>query len=154
MCFSKFKTNIKAFCIMREVLELNVSANSNLSDILFNIRLAGYGYVCIDYSGSGDSGDVDDVYLVKKENGTQDEEGVITVTTYGWEQTVMRLPHDIQKVIEDFVDPILSDGADWYNNDGGGGTVAICTENGDYYDDRYVNIIEREQHPETGNLLK
>jgi hypothetical protein len=34
---------------MREVLELNVSANSNLSDILFNIRLAGYGYVCIDY---------------------------------------------------------------------------------------------------------
>ena len=139
---------------MREILELNVSAKSNLSDILFNIRLAGYGYVCIDYSGSGDSGDVDDVYLVKKENGTQDEEGVITVTTYGWEQTVMRLPHDIQKVIEDFVDPILSDGADWYNNDGGGGTVAICTENGDYYDDRYVNIIEREQHPETGNLLK
>ena len=140
---------------MREILELNVSAKSNLSDILFNIRLAGYGYVCIDYSGSGDSGNVDDVYLVKKENGTQDEEGVITVTTYGWEQHVMRLPGDIQQVIEDFVDSrILSDGADWYNSDGGGGTVAICTENGDYYDDRYVNIIEREQHPETGNLLK
>ncbi len=82
---------------MREVLELNVSANSNLSDILFNIRLAGYGYVCIDYSGSGDSGSVDDVYLVKKENGSQDEDGVITVTTYGWQQHVMRLPDDIKK---------------------------------------------------------
>jgi len=97
MCFSKFKTNIKAFSDMREVLELNVSANSNLSDILFNIRLAGYGYVCIDYSGSGDSGSVDDVYLVKKENGSQDEDGVITVTTYGWQQHVMRLPDDIKK---------------------------------------------------------
>jgi hypothetical protein len=155
MCFSKFKTNIKAFSDMREVLELNVSANSNLSDILFNIRLAGYGYVCIDYSGSGDSGSVDDVYLVKKENGSQDEDGVITVTTYGWQQHVMRLPDDIKKVIEDFVDSrILSDGADWYNSDGGGGTLVICTENGDYYDDRYVNIIEREDYPETGNLLK
>jgi hypothetical protein len=140
---------------MREVLELNVSANSNLSDILFNIRLAGYGYVCIDYSGSGDSGSVDDVYLVKKENGTQDEEGVITINKSRWDMDVVYLPDDIRQVIEDFVDSrILSDGADWYNNDGGGGTVAICTENGDYYDDRYVNIIEREHYSETGNLLK
>lgn len=140
---------------MRKELELQVSAKSSLSDILFNIRLAGYGYVCIEYSGSGDSGSIDVVYLIKKENGSQDEEGVITINKSRWDMDVVYLPNDIKQVIEDAIDGrILSDGADWYNNDGGGGTLLICTEDGHYYDDRYVNIVSQEYYSEKGNVLK
>jgi len=140
---------------MRKELELQVSAKSSLSDILFNIRLAGYGYVCLEYSGSGDSGSIDDVYLIKKENGSQDEEGVITINKSRWDMDVVYLPNDIKQVIEDAIDGrILSDGADWYNNDGGGGTLLICTEDGHYYDDRYVNIVSQEYYSEKGNVLK
>lgn len=140
---------------MREELELNVSAKSSLSDILFNMRLAGYGYLCINYSGSGDSGSIDDVFVVKKEDGSQDDEGVITLKKSYWDLDKVYLPDDLKEVIEDAVNGrILSDGADWYNNDGGGGTLIICTENGDYYDDRYVNIVEQDYSSSTGNLLK
>ena len=140
---------------MKKELELQVSAKSSLSDILFNMRLAGYGYICIHYSGSGDSGSVDDVYLIKKEDATQDEEGVITAKKSFWELDKIYLPNDLRQVIEDAVDDrILSDGADWYNNDGGGGVLLICTENGDYYDDRYVNIVEQDYSSYTGNLIK
>jgi hypothetical protein len=140
---------------MRQEIELNVSAKSSLSDILFNMRLAGYGYVCINYSGSGDSGSIDEIYLVKKEYGSQDEEGVITISKSRWDMDVVYLPSDINDVIENAVDGrILSDGADWYNNDGGGGTLIICTENGDYYDDRYVNVVDQQYFIDTGNLIK
>lgn len=140
---------------MRKELELQVSAKSSLSDILFNIRLAGYGYVCLEYSGSGGSGSIDVVYLIKKENGSQDEEGVITINKSRWDMDVVYLPNDIKQVIEDAIDGrILSDGADWYNNDGGGGTLLICTEDGHYYDDRYVNIVSQEYYSEKGNVLK
>lgn len=140
---------------MKEELELQVSAKSSLSDILFNMRLAGYGYVCIHYSGSGDSGSVDDVYVIKKEDGSQDEEGVITLKKSYWDLDKVYLPNDLRQVIEDAVDgSILDDGADWYNNDGGGGTLIICTENGDYYDDRYVNVVDQQYFSDTGNLIK
>jgi hypothetical protein len=139
---------------MRKELELQVSAKSSLSDILFNIRLAGYGYVCIEYSGSGDSGSIDDVYLIKKENGSQDEEGIITLNVSRWDLDRIYLPSEVRDIIEKAADSVLDDGADWYNNDGGGGTLLICTENGDYYDDRYVNVVEQEYDSSTGNLLK
>jgi hypothetical protein len=140
---------------MRQEIELNVSAKSSLSDILFSIRLAGYGYVCIEYSGSGDSGSIDTIYLIKKEHGSQDEKGVITINESRWDMDIIYLPNDIKQVIEDAIDiRILSDGADWYNNDGGGGTLLICTEDGHYYDDRYVNVVEQDYHSSTGNLLK
>ena len=140
---------------MRQEVELNVSAKSSLSDILFSMRLAGYGYVCIEYSGSGDSGSIDEIYLIKKEYGSQDEEGVITITKSRWDMDVIYLPSDIKQVIEDAVDgSILDDGADWYNNDGGGGVLLICTEDGHYYDDRYVNIVTYENYSSKGNLLK
>ena len=140
---------------MRQEIELNVSAKSSLSDILFSMRLAGYGYVCIEYSGSGDSGSIDTVYLIKKEHGSQDEEGVITINKSPWDMDIIYLPSDIKQVIEDAVDSrILENGADWYNNDGGGGTLLICTENGDYYDDRYVNVVDQQYFSDSGNLIK
>ena len=139
---------------MRTELELQVSAKSSLSDILFNIRLAGYGYVCIEYSGAGDSGSIDDVYLIKKENASQDEEGNINLNVSRWDLDRIYLPSDVRDIIEKTADSVLDEGADWYNNDGGGGTLLICTENGDYYDDRYVNIVEQEYDNYTGNLLK
>ena len=139
---------------MRKELELQVSAKSSLSDILFNIRLAGYGYVCIEYSGAGDSGSIDDVYLIKKENGSQDEEGIINLNVSRWDLDRIYLPSDVRDIIEKAADSVLNDGADWWNNDGGGGTLLICTEDGHYYDDRYVNIVSQEYYSETGNVLK
>ena len=140
---------------MKQEIELNVSAKSSLSDILFNIRLAGYGYVCVEYSGAGDSGSIDDLFVIEKEYGQQDEAGIINLTKSLWDIKRFYLPSEIRQTIEDAVDGrILSDGADWYNNDGGGGFLIICTEDGHYYDDRYVNIVSQEYYSDKGNILK
>ena len=139
----------------KKVLEL--SAKMNFKDILFHIRLNGYGYIGFYYSGSGDSGSIDAMYLVLKDLASQNDDGQILTECSDWELQ-SKSEHDLPKEIWDMVENhiythILDDAPDWYNNDGGGGHGYICTENGDFSVDHYINIVETEEEQLIGNLF-
>lgn len=137
---------------------LEINAKMSFKDILFHIRLHGYGYIGFSYSGGGDSGAIDEVYLVPKELAFQEEYGAITCNYSSWDLSKKCehiLPQDVIQIFEDKIyNYILENTPDWYNNDGGGGIGYICTENGDFCTDHYVNIIEREESQITGNLFE
>ncbi len=61
---------------------LDIDVNMTFKDILFQIRLKGYGYIGFDYSGGGDSGSIDDIYLIPKDAAEQDEHGTIRISDY------------------------------------------------------------------------
>ena len=47
---------------------------------------------------------------------------------------------------------VLNGADDWYNNEGGGGTLYISTLDGSYYANHYVNIIETIDSVLTGKF--
>lgn len=62
--------------------------------------------ITIRFAGSGDSGSIEEIDMVK--------DG----------QTTMLDPEDFSKEVEDFAyDYLAGTGVDWYNNDGGQGTI-------------------------------
>jgi len=136
---------------------LNINADFSFKDILFHIRLAGYGYIWFQYGGSGDSGSIDEIVLVRKEDAEETEEGRIVIKDGKYPFSLdqkHRLSSEIRNKIENSIyDNILSDAPDWYNNDGGGGEGYICTEDGQYICDHFVNIVEREESELKGNLI-
>ena len=137
--------------------KLELDANMNFKDLLFHIRLNGYGYVGFQYFGSGDSGSIDEIYLVPKEHAKQNAEGYI-IGDYGYYDYETTCPHSLPQEIVDIISEkiyayILNDASDWYNNDGGGGNGYICTENGDFSTDHYINIMSREEEIIKGNLF-
>lgn len=134
---------------------LDIDVNMTFKDILFQIRLKGYGYIGFNYSGGGDSGSIDDIYLIPKDAAEQDEHGTIRISDYNIVWNVKDgISRELHQLISDRIySIILDDASDWYNNDGGGGTGCICTENGDFSVDHYVNIIEREEEEIKGNIL-
>ena len=136
---------------------LNIDANISFKDILFNIRLAGYGYIWFSYGGSGDSGSIDELILIPKEAAEQDEDGRISLKDdkypFSIDQKHVLSSEVTHKIEESIHDNILSDAPDWYNNDGGGGEGYICTEDGEYICDHFVNIVEREESEIRGKFF-
>jgi hypothetical protein len=140
----------------REILE--ISENMTFKDILFHIRLNGYGYIGFEYCGSGDDGSIDSIYLVPKECAEQKEDGSIELINCGLHELSEKATHflssNMERIIHDqIINHILDDAPDWYNNEGGGGNGYICTENGDFSTNHYYNVVETVDSLITGNLF-
>lgn len=90
------------------------------------------------YSGSGDSGGIDEVHYFDKEDGLI-EHDTIDVDHSG---------------IQDLCYPLLDGIEDWYNNDGGDGTVSINLETLKYSIVNNVNVIEQETFNHKGSIKK
>lgn len=130
-------------------ISLTIPVTSGFTHVLFNLAAQGYDYIKITYSGSGDSGCIDDVHLIKKgliniEDGVVDDE-----SDYNNDYP----KHDLKELIENKAYKyVLNDADDWYNNDGGGGTLYISTLDGSYHSDHYVNITETIDSVLTGKF--
>ena len=100
----------------------------DLEKVAFIASLKNLGITTLigEYDGSGDSGSIDSVYC-EDENGSN-----VTVNS------------DIESTVENMLYEILSDkyDYDWYNNDGGYGTVRIDLEEQTWNVDGAVRIIE------------
>jgi hypothetical protein len=143
---------------MKQKKTLDISENMTFKDILFHIRLNGYGYIGFSYCGSGDHGSIDDIYLIPKEFAEQKEDGSIELIDCSIhdlsEKSTHVLSSNLEKIIYDkIIDHILDDAPDWYNNEGGGGLGYICTENGDFSTDHYYNVVETVDSLIIGNLF-
>lgn len=117
------------------------------------IQLADLGVtgIRIDYEGGGDSGCIEGmVYTEEKDVSIED------VQNLPWDSEDLRkLNSGLASNIENFAHAqILDDIEDWWNNEGGSGTMAILVPSGEYYILNNIRRTEYDEFVHEGNLFK
>lgn len=121
----------------------------NLQEELLKLAIEGYKSILVHYAGFGDSGAIDRVSLSKIEFDSDD-------FTYWNHESVCRGIEDakLESLIEEFVtDKLLENIEDWYNNEGGQGTVLIRIPSGEYHIDNEIRVVEYENYKHEGNIF-
>jgi len=125
------------------------------------VRLADLGVtgIKVQYEGSGDSGCIENVvYTTEKMD--RDEEAAFDEINYieVWGQDVQHLQEldsGLHSDIENFVeDKLLQDIEDWWNNDGGYGSVCILIPSGKYKIYNDIRITQVESYFHEGSLIQ
>jgi hypothetical protein len=134
----------------RKVIAATIPLSSGFTHLLLNIAAQGYAWIEVDYSGGGDDGSINTVDLIP--TGVLDIENEEVI----WHDDKCERA-DIEQSLKDHIenfayDKILNNADDWYNNDGGGGTLYISTLDGSYHANHYVNITETIDSVLTGKL--
>ena len=131
----------------------NNMTENEMTGLLLKLADLGVTGIKIFYSGSGDSGDIDDVvYTTTKEVNFND---INNLTNYGENALYLtNLDHDLKDEISDFADQkILNDIEDWWNNDGGYGAMLIKIPSGQYEINNIIYITDTEDFHHDGNLI-
>jgi hypothetical protein len=117
------------------------------------IQLADLGVtgIRINYEGGGDSGCIEDIMYTDKEGVSLDE-----VQNLPWDSKDLRkLSSEFSTNIENFtIDTILDDIEDWWNNEGGNGTLAILVPSGEYNVENNIRRIDYDEFFHEGNLFR
>ena len=110
--------------------------NLDASVLFLKLRNMGIEKVRVDFSGGGDSGDITDTeYLDDKGN-------------------VLDIDIHKEAISELCSETLLNNIEDWWNNDGGFGTVKIDVNTGDYTIDNHIRITEIEDYSHEGSLIE
>jgi predicted class III extradiol MEMO1 family dioxygenase len=121
----------------------------NLQEELLKLAIEGYKSILVHYEGSGDSGAIDRVSLSKIEFDSDD-------FTYWNHESVCRGIEDakLESLIRAFVEnELLENIEDWYNHEGGQGTVLIKIPSGEYHIDNEIRVVEYENYKHEGNIF-
>jgi hypothetical protein len=117
------------------------------------IQLADLGVtgIRINYEGGGDSGCIEDIMYTDKEGVSLEE-----VQNLPWDSKDLRkLSSEFSTNIENFtIDTILDDIEDWWNNEGGSGTLAILVPSGEYNVENNIRRIDYDEFFHEGNLFR
>lgn len=138
--------------------------------IVEQLRAMGVTQVVVKYSGSGDSGGINDIAACKKDSPPDTwspieeieaaheaahptNKVVVEVTAAIEGSKSGSMQERIEELCYEALDHVNAE--DWYNNDGGGGTMTIYVEAGVHGDepvsagtikfDHYYNVIERHE---------
>jgi hypothetical protein len=121
----------------------------DLAVVMTLLRDNGAHYVGCYYSGAGDSGEIESIALYGPSFDKRFQMDDIELT-YGEQGDVeYDLPDDIHTYIEDiFYDQHLNSIEDWWNNDGGYGSIVMCTKTGYFknYNHQYYQQTETYYH--------
>jgi hypothetical protein len=117
------------------------------------IQLADLGVtgIRIDYEGGGDSGCIEGMlYTEEKDVSIED------VQNLPWDsKNLNNLSSELASNIENFAHAqILDDIEDWWNNEGGSGTLAILVPSGEYNVQNNIRVINYEEYFHEGNLFR
>jgi hypothetical protein len=117
------------------------------------IQLADLGVtgIRISYEGSGDSGCIDGLlYTEEKDVSIED------VQNLRWDsKNLNNLSSELASNIENFAHAqILDDIEDWWNNEGGSGTLAILVPSGEYNVENNIRRIDYDEFFHEGNLFR
>ena len=123
-----------------------------VTSLLLKLADTGITGMGIYYEGSGDSGAVDKITYTNTPCETaEDVEGAIG-DIWG-AMGVDGLDKDDELKIEHFAYTILEDVEDWYNNEGGFGSIYIHVPSGEYIISNNVRIVDIETYAHEGNLM-
>jgi hypothetical protein len=129
-----------------------------MTSLLIQLADLGVTGVQIYYEGSGDSGCIDQV-LYTTDKLPEDEENAFNKirSLNSWEEDakyLRNLDSGLSSDIENFAtEKILDDLEDWWNNDGGYGTMCILVPSGKYDVMNSVRYTEVNTYTHVGNLI-
>ncbi len=125
-----------------------------MTGLLLKLADLGVTGVKIFYSGSGDSGDIDDVvYTTTKEVSLYE---IMNLNNYGQKDTLYLadLDGELRDDLIDFAnEKILNGIEDWWNNDGGYGVMIIKIPSGEYKISNMIYTTDTEEFEHDGNLI-
>ncbi len=125
-------------------------AENNIESILIGLVNAGIKKVRVYYEGSGDSGYIDQIKCTTDSNITFDD-----LENWDFGDDLQVLNSSLHTLVYDFCsDQLLNDIEDWWNNDGGWGTIHIDVEEGTYVIQNNVRIVHEEGYTHEGNLFE
>jgi hypothetical protein len=126
---------------------------NEMTGLLLQLADLGVTGIKIFYSGGGDSGDIDDiVYTTTKEASFDD---IMNLNSYGENLlNLQTLDDELADKIKDFAsEKILNNLEDWWNNDGGYGTMLIKIPSGKYEINNMIYITDTEEFEHDGDLI-
>jgi hypothetical protein len=125
------------------------------------VKLADLGVtgIKVQYEGSGDSGAIENVVYTTEKMSKDEEDALNDLNDlYVWGQDVMHLgtlDSGLESDIANFVEEqLLNDIEDWWNNDGGSGSVCILIPSGKYKIVNDIRITEIETYYHEGSLIQ
>jgi hypothetical protein len=126
---------------------------NEITGLLLKLADLGVTGIKIFYSGSGDSGDIDDVvYTTTKEVSLYD---IMNLSNYG--EGILYLADLDGELRDDLIDfaneKLLNDIEDWWNNDGGYGVILIKIPSGQYEIHNTIYITDTEEFEHDGDLI-
>jgi len=129
-----------------------------MTSLLIKLADLGVTGIQIYYEGSGDSGCIDQVLYTtdKLPESLEDAfDKIRSLNTWDEESEYLRnLDSGLSSDIESFAEEkILDSIEDWWNNDGGYGTMCILVPSGKYDVMNNVRITEVETYQHIGNLI-
>ena len=126
---------------------------NDMTGLLLKLADLGVTGIKLFYSGSGDSGAIDDIVYTTNE--VADIEDINYLENFGDHVYYLKdLDSALNADIENFAEvQILSDIEDWWNNDGGYGVMLIAVPSGNYKIDNTIYYTNTEEYYHDGNLL-
>lgn len=132
-------------------INVTIPLDSGFTHILLNLGVQGFEYLKFEYYGSGDDGCIEDVILIPHGCIEIKDGEVDQIKPFPPQEN--DLASELRTLLEEVIySKILEDADDWYNNDGGGGTLYVCTLDGSYHGDHYYNVTETVDSVLSGKL--
>ena len=126
---------------------------NDMTGLLLQLADLGVTGIKIIYSGGGDSGAIDDIIYTTEE--VTFLEDLDDLDPYSENVLNLRdLSTSLYSDLEDFASSkLLDEIEDWWNNEGGHGTVLIAIPSGDYTINNNIYISNTEEYIHNGNLI-
>ena len=129
-----------------------------MTGLLLKLADLGVTGIKVHYAGSGDSGAIENVvYTAEKldEDEIDAFNEIDTLDIWGNERNDLNdLSTELCSQVDSFViDKLLNDIEDWWNNDGGEGTVCIIVPSGKYKINNQIYITTAEEFIHSGELI-
>ena len=129
-----------------------------MTSLLIQLADLGVTGIKIKYEGSGDSGCIEDViYTTDKLSENEEDAFDIVKSLESWAQDakdLKKLHSGLASDIENFAEEkILNDVEDWWNNEGGYGSMCILVPSGKYQLENNIRITEVETFEHDGSLI-
>jgi hypothetical protein len=131
---------------------------NNMTGLLLQLADRGVTGVKVTYEGSGDSGAIENVVYTAEKLSENEEDAFDTlfdINVWGKDALDLKdLDSGLESDIAHFVEEqLLNDIEDWWNNDGGYGTVCILVPSGKYKIVNDIRITEIESFYHDGSLI-
>ena len=126
---------------------------NDMTGLLLQLADLGVTGIKIIYSGGGDSGAIDDIIYTTEE--VTFLEDLDDLDPYSENVLNLRdLSTSLYSDIEDFAtSKLLDEIEDWWNNEGGHGTVLIAIPSGNYTINNNIYFTKTETYNHNGNLI-
>ena len=124
-----------------------------VTGLLFKLADLGVTGIKVEYEGSGDSGAIENIVYTTNKLDSDEETNLDNVHELdAWSKecsNLNTLNADLESALQNFAyEKLMNDIDDWYNNEGGYGSIAILVPSGRYHiynNIRYSNV-ETYQH--------